>query len=890
MKRTGLRFGYQLAGILLLILIWGNSRINTYAEENSSVDGTLNLSYVYVDETNMSVPGTQNIVAAFDSEDINPDSVTLLYHSTIDGQPYEIDASEIMGGTVLFKVDYTEENGADQFVLDEIKCIEAGVEKSIILSDIGMDTLGYSVGETDVEPYSENESSGITTYVLDESGNMNEVTGSEDKLENVLSDALDAAGAEGIPQEEGLLETQSQKNGKLVVVVCAGHDSTHAGAMANGLAEEQLTYKVAQACKRELQKYNFVDVYTDRDAINCAYPGTDWRYCLNQRVRDAAAKKADVFVDIHFNIGGGSGAEVYYPNISYNPQIHKDGQKLADKILNQLERLGLTNRGAKIRDCTNNERDSKGNLADYYTTNNTCKSYGITGIIVEHAYLDNSYDASRLWNDDFLVQLGAADARGIANAYGLTQGMAVKVENKDDFKGTCDLLIGGLQGKGWLDVWSESGGKDDIRRHNLKSGSSSVSFDIKNHGNVRGIYNAAVYSESGKRLYQASFRISEDTGVQLTVKPKDKMEKQYQAVLRFNDMPDTIKSVRIPVWSKSNQSDIKWYDAVPKGKEIWVADISVANHKNAGTYKVHSYAYMQNGSSRFLTEAGFKVTKPEISEFKITNVNTEKGSCNVIVSGINSASGVEKVQLPVWCSGDQSDILWYEGQKQGDGSYRFHVDISKHGYARGIYKMHLYLTAGNGVTVVQESKVFMGVPDDVGHGAWFYDSVNYVYQNELMSGMNTTSFGPGQDVSRAQFATILYRMEGSPKVVYEPRFADVPNETFFTSPVMWGSKDDIKVIQGYNDGNFGPADNITREQMVVLMYRYAQYKQIDTSARTDLGSFPDAGRVSSFARQAMEWAVDTGLIKGDQGKISPQGTASRAQSATIIERFHKLAK
>ena len=94
-----------------------------------------------------------------------------------------------------------------------------------------------------------------------------------------------------------------------------------------------------------------------------------------------------MFVDIHFNTGGGTGAEVYYPNKSYNEGIHQDGQKLANKILSELSALGLRNRGAKIKDGTTGETDPNGNKDDYFTTNYLSQQYGMTGVIVEHAFL-----------------------------------------------------------------------------------------------------------------------------------------------------------------------------------------------------------------------------------------------------------------------------------------------------------------------------------------------------------------------------------------------------------------------------------------------------------------------------------------------------------------------
>ncbi len=172
---------------------------------------------------------------------------------------------------------------------------------------------------------------------------------------------------------------------------------------------------------------------------------------------------------------------------------------------------------------------------------------------------------------------------------------------------------------------------------------------------------------------------------------------------------------------------------------------------------------------------------------------------------------------------------------------------------------------------------------DVVSADWFYDSAEAVYTSGLMTGMTPITFGPAENLSRAQFSTILYRMEGEPYANYWGQFPDVPYGQFYTSSVAWANK--AQVIGGYSNGFFGPADPITREQMAVMMYRYAKYRNYDVSDKISISGFPDTWKVSSFSREAMEWAVGAGLIKGDMGNINPQGNASRAQCATIITRF-----
>ena len=172
---------------------------------------------------------------------------------------------------------------------------------------------------------------------------------------------------------------------------------------------------------------------------------------------------------------------------------------------------------------------------------------------------------------------------------------------------------------------------------------------------------------------------------------------------------------------------------------------------------------------------------------------------------------------------------------------------------------------------------------------WFYNAAYYNYFAGTMTGTDPTHFSPYATLVRAQFATILYRLNGEPKVEYEAKFPDVPDGQFYSKAVTWAA--DAKVVTGYTDsGYFGTNDPITREQMVVMMYRYADYKKYDISKTAELSSFSDAEQVSGFAETAMKWAVENGIIEGKENtdgtyRLDPQGSTSRAECAIIIQRF-----
>ena len=179
---------------------------------------------------------------------------------------------------------------------------------------------------------------------------------------------------------------------------------------------------------------------------------------------------------------------------------------------------------------------------------------------------------------------------------------------------------------------------------------------------------------------------------------------------------------------------------------------------------------------------------------------------------------------------------------------------------------------------------------DVSSVDWFYDEVQYAYTNGIMTGKDADTFAPNESLARAQFAVILHRLNGEPAVDYTPRFHDVTAGLWYTDAILWAA--DTRVVTGYTNGNFGPGDNINREQMAVMMYRYAAYKGYDTSVKADFGQYQDAGRVSDFAREAMQWAVGEQIITGKyhETQLDPQGNASRAECATIMMRFIEKKK
>ena len=173
---------------------------------------------------------------------------------------------------------------------------------------------------------------------------------------------------------------------------------------------------------------------------------------------------------------------------------------------------------------------------------------------------------------------------------------------------------------------------------------------------------------------------------------------------------------------------------------------------------------------------------------------------------------------------------------------------------------------------------------DVTESDWFYDAVTYAYENGLMDGVGMGLFAPNSETTRVQLVTILHRLAGQPAPSGDSGFSDVKTGTWYTDAVAWAAQNGI--VNGVSDTQFAPGDDITREQLAVILYRYATYQGYDVSQRADLSGFVDAGTISTYAQEALSWANAQGLVLGfEDDSLRPQGTATRAQIAAVLMRF-----
>lgn len=173
---------------------------------------------------------------------------------------------------------------------------------------------------------------------------------------------------------------------------------------------------------------------------------------------------------------------------------------------------------------------------------------------------------------------------------------------------------------------------------------------------------------------------------------------------------------------------------------------------------------------------------------------------------------------------------------------------------------------------------------DVKESDWFFKGVEYVVDKGIMSGVSENEFAPSGKLTRAMLVQMLYNMESRPTCDAENAFIDVPVGQWYTDAVIWAN--DAKIVSGMGEGLFAPNMEITREQMVAMLYNYAKYKGYDVTASADLSTFADNASVSAWAQPAMQWAVAEGYISGmGDNQLAPQGTATRAEIASVIMRF-----
>ncbi len=225
-------------------------------------------------------------------------------------------------------------------------------------------------------------------------------------------------------------------------------------------------------------------------------------------------------------------------------------------------------------------------------------------------------------------------------------------------------------------------------------------------------------------------------------------------------------------------------------------------------------------------------------------------------------------------------------------------DVKVKSYASGVFCANEKNTAfRNGTEGVNEISLkvqfsenlgistFVNPFTDVGKADWYYGAVEFAVSEGLFNGVSDTSFAPNANINRAMLVTVLYRYADQPEAFGECEFSDVSVGEYYEKAVVWAKEKGI--VNGITETEYKPLNDLTREQLATILYRFAaNYQKLDTSTKGDMSKFTDADKISSYAADAMSWAVGEGLISGMTAtELYPQGTATRAQVATILMRF-----
>ena len=707
------------------------------------------VNYFYVGVPYLETPAEEEFVASFGDGTENISSMKLIVQKN-DGSTMEIENVNRVGELYHFKRSFTEaESGV--YSVTEIRYFIDDQEYRIVLSDLGIDAQ-FGVNQ-EYDGY-------VATYSDDVTNeDISDIEGSVVSLDSSNVDNAEALVEEKVKEIEAATPSslsdldlgaaaKAKANDEFVIALDPGHGGYDPGSTTySGISEATLTLKIANYCKQELETYMNVRVVMTRTGDTASE--------LDERVTYAVSQGADVLVSIHLNAlnGAGRGAEVYYPNSNYRPDLGAEGQNLAQQIQNQLVALGIPDRGIKIRnidpwdDPSYNYAD--GSAGDYYGIIRHAKKQGIAAVIVEHCFGDNATDYNNyLSSEDKLQRLGIADATGIANAYGLkkTPLQSSQIIQKNDFNGTFVVknVLRDSNHTVQVKIWSEANGKDDIKTYDptkQSDGSYIAVFNKTNHNNEVGKYIVETYVDG--TMYHSDSCILYDSSQETTIENVGNTDTNFKITTSVTNVPGELVEIQHAIWSEDKgQDDLRWISGKRNGNS-WITDYSTLS--SYGKYNVHIYAHMNDGSMIMLGAYTFTINKPTW-DIKIENQNEEAGTFDVVISNIDSASGVSQIQVPVWCAEDQNDIQWYVAEKQSDGTYKVKVSIANHKYHSGEYKIDTYLTGGNGLVVQQSSNKTTVKPVQAEISVKDIDKTEKEYQ------LNVTNAGVFGNLRQVQFA------------------------------------------------------------------------------------------------------------------------------------------
>ena len=326
--------------------------------------------------------------------------------------------------------------------------------------------------------------------------------------------------------------------------------------------------------------------------------------------------------------------------------------------------------------------------------------------------------------------------------------------------------------------------------------------------------------------------------------------------------PDNATNKNV-TWSTSDANVATVENGVVTAVSAGTATITVTTEDGAKT------ATCTVTVSRYSSGGGpttYAVTAPD-AENGTVRVSPSRASRGTTVTiTVTPDEGYELESLTVLDSRDNESTL----TDKGDGKYTFTMPAGR-------------VTVEASFAEIAPEPLPFGDVDD---GDWFAGAVRFVYENGMMNGVSETDFAPHATTSRSMIVTILYRLEGEPVVDDAMDFTDVAGDAYYAEAVRWAASEGI--VGGYGGGLFGSDDAVTREQLAVILYRYAVYKGYDVSVGEDTNilSYADFADLSEYAIPAMQWACGSGIVNGtSESTLTPQGEATRAQVAAMLMRF-----
>ena len=400
---------------------------------------------------------------------------------------------------------------------------------------------------------------------------------------------------------------------------------------------------------------------------------------------------------------------------------------------------------------------------------------------------------------------------------------------------------------------------------------NEVKAQLESHSNTKAPFSYYTNLEDALKAAKPGDNVTE-------VNP-DNSKAQYTVTLKYNDgtTPDSAyrvsagTTITLPTPSRSHYSFEGWYDE---------NDLVESSYTVTETVELTAKWHRTSSSSRY--DGYITIINPKNGEVSVSDDWAYEDDKITLTITPDKGYEVDKIEI-VDDEGDKIDAKKVDDE---DNKYTFRMancDVT----VTVTFKEEGKTTED---TDKEEDKDDESTETtelnftDVKESDWFFKGVEYVVDKGIMSGVSENEFAPSGKLTRAMLVQMLYNMESRPACDAENAFMDVPVGQWYTDAVIWAN--DAKIVSGMGEGLFAPNMEITREQMVAMLYNYAKYRGYDVTASADLSAFADTASVSAWAQPAMQWAVAEGYISGmGDSQLAPQGTATRAEIASVIMRF-----